>query len=274
MSESMNRIQERFEQLRHAGRKALVPFITAGDPGPDATVPLMHAMVEAGVDLIELGVPFSDPMADGPVIQRATERALHRGTRLRDVLDMVRRFRERDPRTPVVLMGYLNPIEVMGYEAFAQAARQAGVDGALTVDLPPEEAEEMVAACRRNRVAPIFLVAPNTAAERLTSIGTVADGFIYYVSRKGVTGVADLDVVEVAERVRRIREAISLPVGVGFGIRDAQSAAQIAGAADAVVVGSALVSLIEAHQEDTVRMQAAVTDLLGQMRAAMDRAAA
>jgi len=270
----MNRIEDRFEQLRQTGRKALIPFVTAGDPSTEATVPLMHAMVAAGADLIELGVPFSDPMADGPVIQRATERALHQGVRLRDVLDMVRRFREGDRTTPVVLMGYLNPIEVMGYEAFAKAAWQAGVDGALTVDMPPEEAEEMVAACRRNRVAPIFLIAPNTGAERLAAIGAVAGGFVYYVAIKGVTGAANLDVSEVAGRLRQIRETISLPVGVGFGIRDAQSAAQIAGAADAVVVGSALVGLIEAHQDDTVRMQAAVVDLLAQMRAAMDRKAA
>lgn len=270
----MNRIEERFEQLRSTGRKALIPFVTAGDPGPAATVPLMHAMVAAGADLIELGVPFSDPMADGPVIQRATERALHQGVRLKDVLDMVRRFRERDPKTPVVLMGYLNPIEVMGYEAFAQAARQAGVDGALTVDLPPEEAEEMVAACRRNRVAPIFLIAPNTGTERLAAIGAVAGGFVYYVSLKGVTGAANLDVGAVAGRLSQIREKISLPVGVGFGIRDAQSAARVASAADAVVVGSALVSLIEAHGDDPARMQAAVGELLAQMRDAMDRQAA
>lgn len=266
----MSRIEERFAQLRRTGRKALVPFITAGDPHPDATLALMHAMVAAGVDLIELGVPFSDPMADGPVIQRAAERALSQGVSLRGVLDIVRRFRERDANTPVVLMGYLNPIETLGHAAFVEAARQAGVDGFLTVDLPPEEAEELVAACRRNRVDPIFLVAPNTAPERLPLIADVAGGFVYYVSLKGVTGAAHLDVADVARQVGRIREAIDLPVGVGFGIHDAASAAQVAAVADAVVVGSALVRLIEAHGADREAMLAAVTGVLREMRAAMD----
>lgn len=267
----MSRIPDRFAQLRGQARKALVPYLTAGDPEPGATVPLMHAMVEAGADLIELGVPFSDPMADGPVIQRASERALVHHTSLHDVLDMVGRFRQDDAATPVVLMGYLNPIEVMGYEQFARAAAEAGVDGVLTVDMPPEEAQDLVSALREQALDPIFLLAPTTGDARLRVITEAASGFIYYVSLKGVTGAANLDVAQVAERLERIRAVSALPVGVGFGISNAESAASVARIADAVVVGSAVVKRIEQAQGSLPDMVASVSGLLSEMRAAMDQ---
>src|SRR5690554_2506770 len=201
----MSRIAARFEALRRSGRKALVPYVTAGDPRPSVTVPLMHAMVAAGADIIELGVPFSDPMADGPVIQRASERALAHHVTLHDVLDMAAAFRQRDNETPVVFMGYLNPVEAMGYEAFARAASAAGLDVVLTVDMPPEEATPLAGALEAEGIDPIFLVAPTTGAERLRTIGAAARGFIYYVSLKGVTGAANLDVAAVRSRVADIR---------------------------------------------------------------------
>lgn len=270
----MSRIRERFEALRSTGRKALIPYVTAGDPKPEVTVPLLHAMVAAGADILELGVPFSDPMADGPVIQRATERALAHHVRLRDVLDMVRQFRAEDAHTPVVLMGYLNPVEVMGYEAFAHAAADAGVDGVLTVDLPPEEADDLLAALHRHALDPIFLIAPTTDAQRVQRIAAAASGFVYYVSLKGVTGAANLDVQAVAERLSEIRRHITLPLGVGFGIKDAETAAQVAVVADAVVVGSALVRQIELLAEEPGRINAAIASVLAEMRLAMDSGAA
>lgn len=269
----MSRIRERFEALRSTGRKALIPYVTAGDPKPEVTVPLLHAMVAAGADILELGVPFSDPMADGPVIQRATERALAHHVRLRDVLDMVRQFRAEDAHTPVVLMGYLNPVEVMGYEVFAHAAADAGVDGVLTVDLPPEEADELLAALHRHALDPIFLIAPTTDAQRVQRIAAAASGFVYYVSLKGVTGAANLDVQAVAERLSDIRRHITLPLGVGFGIKDAETAAQVAVVADAVVVGSALVRQIELLAEEPGRINAAIASVLAEMRLAMDSGA-
>jgi tryptophan synthase alpha chain len=268
----MSRIQAGFKALRARGRKALIPYITAGDPQSAVTVPLMHAMVEAGADLIELGVPFSDPMADGPVIQAACERALHHGTSLRGVLQMVERFRGRDPDTPVVLMGYLNPIEVMGYGRFAAAAAAAGVDGVLTVDLPPEEAHGLLAALGEHGIDPIFLIAPTSTARRMEAICRVASGFVYYVSLKGVTGAGSLDVQSVAAKLTEIRRFASTPIGVGFGIKDAANAAAIARVADAVVVGSALVRRIQEHEGDARRIQQAVAELLRAMRAAMDAA--
>ncbi len=266
----MSRIAACFEGLRAAGRTALIPFVTAGDPRPAVTVPLMRAMVAAGADLIELGVPFSDPMADGPVIQRASERALRHGVSLRRVLEMVRSFRERDAQTPVVLMGYLNPIEVMGYETFAAAAAAAGVDGVLTVDMPPEEATGYAAALAEAGLDPIFLIAPTTTDARLARIAAMARGFVYYVSLKGVTGAASLDVAAVTARLAHIRRFTSLPLGVGFGIKDARAAARIGRCADAVVVGSALLSLIEAAGDDEARCRREVTTLLAGMRAALD----
>ena len=266
----MNRIQTRFDALRTAGRRALIPYITAGDPDLGTTETLLHTLVASGADIIELGVPFSDPMDDGPVIQRACERALAAGTRLRDVLALVRRFRERDADTPVVLMGYLNPVEAMGYAAFAEAAAQAGVDGVLTVDLPPEEAHELTQALLASDLDPIFLLAPTSTEARIRRIGALARGYLYYVSLKGVTGSARLNTGEVAEKVARIKALVDVPVGVGFGIRDADSAAAVARVADAVVVGSALVSRIEALAGDPQQLNAEIGALLGAMRTAMD----
>lgn len=270
----MSRIARRFSELRAEGRSALIPYMTAGDPEPGVTVPLMHALVEAGADIIELGVPFSDPMADGPVIQRAAERALRHHVSLRQVLDMVRDFRRTDNDTPVVLMGYLNPIEVMGYEAFASAAAEAGVDGALTVDLPPEEADELLAALRPRGIDPIFLLAPTTAPERMARICDTAGGFVYYVSIKGVTGAAHLDTNDVAMRLEEVRKHTALPIGVGFGIHDAASAARIATVADAVIVGSALVSRIGALDGQPERIPAAAAEFIHELRRAMDAATA
>lgn len=265
----MSRIKGCFDALAAAGRKALVPYVTAGDPNRDVTVPLMHAMVAAGADIIELGVPFSDPMADGPVIQAACERALAHHISLRQVLEMVSEFRERDSITPVVLMGYLNPVEAMGYQKFAQAARDAGVDGLLTVDLPPEEAGDLIDALRSAEIDPIFLLSPTSTGERIQKISRVASGFLYYVSFKGVTGANRLDVQGVAEKLKQIREETDLPVGVGFGIRDAASAASVAAFADAVVVGSALVKRIEALAEKPGEINDSVCQLVAEMRMAM-----
>lgn len=266
----MSRIAARFTALRQAGRKALIPFVTAGDPNPEVTVPLMHAMVEAGADLIELGVPFSDPMADGPVIQAACERALEHHVSLRMVLDMVRAFRRQNNDTPVILMGYLNPVEVMGYANFAQAAQDAGVDGVLTVDLPPEEAGGLLEELKQAGVDPIFLLSPNTSDERVRKIAAVASGFLYYVSFKGVTGANRLDVGAVAAKLDAIRRLTDIPLGVGFGIRDAQSAADVSAIADAVVVGSALVKRIADLAGEPDRINASVGAVLGDMRRAMD----
>ena len=268
----MSRLATRFEGLRAAGRKALIPFVTAGDPHRSVTVPLMHALVAAGADAIELGVPFSDPMADGPVIQRASERALLHHTSLHDVLDMVREFRQGDTATPVVLMGYLNPIEVMGYPAFAGAAAQAGVDGVLTVDLPPDEGHDLLVALRAVDVDPIYLIAPTSSPARIEKICSAASGFVYYVSLKGVTGAAHLDLGPVEQKLALIRERTTLPVGVGFGIRDAATAARVARIADAVIVGSALVSRIEGLADPTDQIAPALGALLGEMRSAMDAA--
>jgi len=266
----MSRIEHCFATLQAGQRKALIPFVTAGDPRPELTVPLMHAMKAAGADIIELGVPFSDPMADGPVIQRASERALRHHVSLRQVLDMVAEFRAQDPDTPLVLMGYLNPIEVMGYEAFARAAQEAGVDGVLTVDMPPEEATGYVAALQAAEIDPVFLLAPTSTEERLRVISAMARGFVYYVSLKGVTGAATLDVAAVAARLEQIRAITDMPIGVGFGIKDAATAARIARIADAVVVGSALVRIIEAATGDEDRIRREVAALLAEMRQAID----
>ncbi len=266
----MSRIEKTFADLKAAGRQALIPFVTAGDPNPAATVPLLHEMVAAGADVIELGVPFSDPMADGPVIQAADERALEHRVSLRDVLGMVRDFRGRDDQTPVVLMGYLNPIEVMGYEAFAAAAADAGVDGVLVVDLPPEEAGEFSALMKARGIDVIFLIAPTTDAERIAAIDACASGYLYYVSLKGVTGANTLDVDSVAARLGEIRAISRLPVGVGFGIKDGATARAVARVADAVVVGSALVRQIERHADDPNSMNQAVTAILREMRGMMD----
>jgi tryptophan synthase alpha chain len=266
----VSRIAGTFSRLRGNDRRALVPFVTAGDPDPSITVPLMHAMVGAGADVLELGVPFSDPMADGPVIQRASERALARGMTLKRVLAMVTEFRRDDADTPVVLMGYLNPFEVAGYQRFAEAAAGAGVDGVLTVDMPPEEADGFRDALRARDIDLIFLVAPNSDEERIRRICAQASGFVYYVSLKGVTGAGHLDVADVETRVRRIKALTDLPVGVGFGIRDGETAARVAGVSDAVVVGSALITKMEAIMDSPSRIPDEVAGLLSSMRTAMD----
>lgn len=268
----MSRIEQRFAELREQNRAALIPYVTAGDPEPGATVPLMHALVEAGADLIELGVPFSDPMADGPVIQKACERALRFGTGLRDVLAMVAEFRKTDPTTPVVLMGYLNPVERMGYETFAETAKAAGLDGLLTVDLPPEESEDVVGLLEQSGIDPIFLIAPTTSETRIDHVARAARGFVYYVSLKGVTGSQSLDVSALAERLDGLRRHTGLPLGVGFGIRDAETAAQVARVADAVVVGSAIVRLAEEHDGDGDGFARAAAAVVRGMRSAMDAA--
>lgn len=259
----MSKIQATFERLQAQGRKALIPFITAGDPDPALTVTLMHTLVEAGADIIELGVPFSDPMADGPTIQRASERALAKGVSLRQVLEMVAAFRADDAETPVVLMGYANPLEAMGIEAFAASAYDAGVDGVLIVDYPPEESSDYVDAMRRHALDPIFLLAPTSSEQRIADVGLHARGYVYYVSLKGVTGSAVLDVAAVAARIPEIRARTGVPVGVGFGIRDAATAAAIAGIADAVVVGSRIIEEIEQSEADQVcaRVRALVAEL-------------
>ena len=259
----MSRIKSAFDRLNGEGRKALIPFITAGDPDAALTLPLMHTLVEAGADVIELGVPFSDPMADGPTIQRASERALAKGMTLRKVLQLVIEFRKTDVRTPVVLMGYANPIEAMGLEKFAMAAAQAGVDGVLVVDYPPEEAASFGAAMKANGMDPIFLLAPTSTAARIAQVAEIASGYVYYVSLAGVTGSGALNVDAVAERLPQIREKTGLPVGVGFGIRDASTAARIAGIADAVVVGSRIIEEIEKSTAESAcaNVKALVADI-------------
>ncbi len=266
----MSRIAQRFAELKTKGRKALIPFVTAGDPNPAVTVPLMHAMVAAGADLLELGVPFSDPMAEGPTIQKACERALLHNVSLRDVLAMVKEFRQKDSQTPVVLMGYMNPVEIMGYQNFANAAAEAGVDGLLTVDMPPEEAGDLVAILAEAQIDPIFLLAPTTVDARMAKICAAARGFIYYVSLKGVTGAANLDVALVEQKMAQIRQHTQIPIGVGFGIRDAETAKRVAAVADAVVVGSAVVDRVAENAEQPEKIQEAVCSLLREMRAAMD----
>jgi tryptophan synthase alpha chain len=266
----MSRIQGVFNDLRARGRTALVPFVTAGDPQRAVTVPLMHAMVEAGADILELGVPFSDPMADGPVIQRASERALAQGVSLGDCLAMVHDFRGGDATTPVVLMGYLNPIEVMGCQAFADRAAEAGVDGVLVVDAPPEEAEGLLAALRPHSIDPIYLLAPTSTEGRIRRICGAASGFVYYVSIKGVTGAAHLDVEEVGRRLEAIRRVTDLPLGVGFGIKDAEIAARMAAVADAVVVGSAVVGRVEALRERPEAIPGEVAGFLKGLRGALN----
>ena len=266
----MSRLQSTFEALKAVQKTALIPFVTAGDPNPSVTVGLLHDMVAAGANILELGVPFSDPMAEGPVIQAACERALEHNVSLTDVLGMIKEFRSKDADTPIVLMGYLNPVEVMGYEAFADAASEAGADGLILVDLPPEEGHELIVALKQKQIDPIFLLAPTSTDQRIEMICNQASGFVYYVSLKGVTGAANLDVDSVVKKVTQIRSHTSIPVGVGFGIRDAQSAAQVAAVADAVVVGSAVVKRVEENATNPEKISQEICSLLTSMRAAMD----
>ena len=265
----MSRIQGRFEALGRERRKALIPYIAAGDPHPSLTVPLMRALVEAGADILELGVPFSDPMADGPVIQRASERALKHGVGLADVLSMVAEFRKTDAATPIVLMGYANPIEAMGVEKFVGTAKRSGVDGVIVVDYPPEECEAFAALAKKHDIDPIFLLAPTSTDKRIEEVGRVGSGYLYYVSLRGVTGAAHLDFSEVTSRIPKIRAATRLPIGVGFGIRDADSARKVAQSADAVVIGSRIIQEIEAGAAD--QAVARVKAFLKPIREALDR---
>ena len=265
----MSRIPATFWRLAAAKRRALIPFITAGDPEPGLTVDLMRALVAGGADIVELGVPFSDPMADGPTIQRASERALAYGVSLRIVLGMVREFRKQDDVTPVVLMGYANPIEAYGAEAFVADAVASGVDGVLVVDYPPEECAGFAAQLRAAGLDPIFLLAPTSTAARFAEVAQMGSGYIYYVSLKGVTGAANLDLDAVAQRIPAIREKVGMPVGVGFGIRDAAAAARIAAVADAVVIGSRIIEEIENSPRD--QAAARVAAFLRGIRNAMDQ---
>jgi tryptophan synthase alpha chain len=241
----LNRIDVTFAQLKASGRTALIPYVTTGDPSPSATRPIMDALVDAGADIIELGVPFSDPMADGPVIQRASERALAQHVSLSDVLAIVGDFRGANATTPIVLMGYANPIEAMGVTVFADRAKAAGVDGVLVVDYPPEEAGDFATLMVERGIAPIFLLAPTTPEARIAAVARLARGYVYYVSLKGVTGAGHLDTSDVARKLKEIRRHVALPVGVGFGIRDATSAQAIAAHADAIVIGSRIIQEIE-----------------------------
>ena len=264
----MSRIQACFVALRQAGRKALIPYITAGDPAPALTVPLMAALVESGADILELGVPFSDPMADGPVVQRSSERALAKGVGLAHILGMVRDFRQQNAQTPVVLMGYANPIEAMGVEAFVRAAKAAGVDGVIVVDYPPEECVSFAALAKAGGIDPIFLLAPTSTQKRIEAVARIGSGFLYYVSLRGVTGAGHLDLDEVAARIPKIRAVTRLPIGVGFGIRDADSACRVAQTADAVVIGSRIIQEIEAAGPE--HAVARVKALLKPVREALD----
>ena len=265
----MSRIQGRFEALAKAKRKALIPYITAGDPHPSLTVALMRGLVEAGSDILELGVPFSDPMADGPVIQRSGERALKHGVGLGDVLKMVAEFRKGDTATPIVLMGYANPIEAMGIRPFLERAQAAGVDGVIVVDYPPEECAEFADLARSHDIDPIFLLAPTSTDKRIHDVARCGSGYLYYVSLRGVTGAANLDLGDVAARIPKIRAATQLPIGVGFGIRDAESARRVAQTADAVVIGSRIIQEIEAGAPE--QAVARVKTFLKPIREALDR---
>ena len=266
----MSRIQTVFTALKQQGKTALIPYITAGDPHPKHTVNLMHTLVEHGADMIELGVPFSDPMADGPVIQRASERALSHKVGLTAVLEMVKTFRQTNQTTPIILMGYANPIEAIGATVFADRAKAADVDGVITVDYPPEECGDFVQQLRSRDIDPVFLLSPTTDQKRVDLIVNQASGFVYYVSLKGVTGAANLDIEEVTSRVASIRTQTNLPVGVGFGIRDAATAKATAKFADAVVVGSRMVQVIEASNDEN--LLSSVAALMDELKTAVDSA--
>jgi len=297
----VSRLENCFESLRKSNKKALIPFVTAGDPNADFTLSCMHEMVDAGASIIELGVPFSDPMADGPVIQRASERALANGMSLKGVIGVVKAFRKTNQTTPVILMGYLNPIEFMGYESFAKSAAEAGVDGVLTVDIPPEESADLLTAYDKYDLAPIFLLSPTSNEKRIKNVSTVAKGYIYYVSIKGVTGAGNLELDDIQRKIEavakgyiyyvsikgvtgagnlelddiqrkieEIKQITSLPIAVGFGVKNAEIAANIAKLGDAVVVGSALINCITDNTNDEEQGQHAIASLLSDMRTAMD----
>ena len=268
----MSRITGVLTALKSQGRAALIPYVTCGDPFADATPAIMHGLVAGGADIIELGVPFSDPLADGPVIQKASERALARGIGLPQVLAAVREFRQRDRATPVVLMGYANPVERYdqreGEGGFIAAAREAGVDGVLVVDYPPEECEAFAAQLKVAGLDLIFLLAPTSTEQRMKDVGRIATGYVYYVSLKGVTGAGHLDIAAVADMVPRIRQHVSVPVGVGFGIRDGATAKAVARVADAVVIGSRLIQLLETETRDNA--PTAARNFMAEIRASLD----
>ena len=264
----MSRIQSTFAALAAQNKKALITYFTAGDPAPELTVPLLHGLVEGGVNILELGVPFSDPMAEGPVIQRACERALKHGVTTRDVLGYVREFRQTDTTTPVVLMGYANPLERFGVDAFIAAAKDAGVDGTIIVDYPPEECEEFARKMRENDMDPIFLLAPTSTEERIKQVAIGSSGFTYYVSLKGVTGAGNIDVDDVATRIAAIREHVKLPIAVGFGIRDGATAKAVGAVADGVVIGSKIISELEKVPKD--QAVATAKAFVTEIRAALD----
>lgn len=276
MNQATDRIAQAFARAAESKRSALIPYVTSGDPSPAATVPLMHALVQAGADAIELGIPFSDPMADGPVIQRAAERAVAQGVGLPHVLDMVAEFRRDDAVTPIVFMGYANSIEAMGVQTFIDRAAAVGVDGVLVVDYPPEESVDFAAAAQAKGIAPIFLLAPTSTPARMRAIGEIARGYVYYVSLKGVTGAATLDTDDVARRLEEIRQYVNVPVGVGFGIRDAETASRVAKHADAVIIGSKLIETMEqavagrAGSDATDAAVAAAKQWLSGIRHALD----
>lgn len=265
----MQRIRDTFLRLQRADQRALITFLTAGDPNLDMSLRLLHEVVGAGADIIEIGVPFSDPMADGPVIQRANERALAQDTNLKRVLGLVKAFRVSNTVTPIVLMGYTNPMEAFGIQHFVECARDAGVDGVLTVDSPPEECADLARLLKSAGIAPIFLISPTTTEKRMAEIARLAEGFIYYVSLRGITGAAHIDMEDVSARVERLRKYTTLPIGVGFGVSSAEMAARISKVADAVVVGSRIVQEIETPSAIPVATR--VHDLVAEMRAAMNQ---
>lgn len=267
----MGRLSSRLTGLVADERKALAAYIVAGDPAPDVTVGLMHELVRSGVDVIELGVPFSDPEAEGPVIQLAHERALAHNVSLAHCLTMVEEFRTSDVETPIVLMGYLNPIEAMGYQTFADRAGKAGVDGTIIVNLPPEEAEDLSRVLAPQNIEPVYLLAPTTTDERAASICAASRGFVYYVSLKGTTGASNLDIEDVAEKLTRFRRISDLPILVGFGVKDGPSAKAVAALADGAVVGTAIVRLMEQNRDDTAMLNSRVGGFIRELRSAIDQ---
>ena len=266
----MNRINTCFDQIKKNDKKALIPFITAGDPSSNLTVSIMHELVRSGSDIIELGMPFSDPMADGPVIQRASERALAQGTNTDDVFRIVKNFRSEDQKTPIILMGYLNPIEIMGYENFVNKASEVGVDGLIVVDLPLEESTRLQEALKMRDLFQIFLLSPTTIKERLGKICEVASGFLYYVSLKGVTGSDKLDIKLVEEKILQIQSKTKIPLAVGFGIKDPSTAKAAGKISDAVVIGSALVKIIAEYSDNTDEMRKRIKSFMTTLRQALD----
>ena len=266
----MSRISKKFLDLKKSKKTCLISYITAGDPSISSTPEIMESLVNSGTDIIELGVPFSDPMADGPTIQRACERALKQNVSCFDIFHAVQTFRKKDQTTPVVLMGYLNPIERIGYEKFSKLASESGADAILVVDLPHEEATDIVNIFRKDNLESIFLIAPNTDLSRIQKISKYASGFLYYVSLKGVTGASTLNIKETREQLKNIKKAVNLPLAVGFGIKDAETAKSLSEDADAIVIGSAIVKIIEQDQNDKIKINNGIMDLMKPIRSSLD----